>query len=243
MGCLGEMNTDNLEKVILKLPKWLQDKFREHLKMLELQRRIMPTFKDVAEFLNDRADLANHLFFTCPSTEVKSFKRYEDRDKLNLHQLTNLTTGSTRGESSLERIKDVKPSNCPLCTQCHPLYRCEVFKSKPVAERRELVYRKGICFNCVNFTKHLPKSCKSPIGCKVPRCGKSHHTLLHQPSSTRGNADHQTNNTEITDIPAITSPLPSVQGAPSSTCATANVAESSEIFLQIIPLRIIGNDG
>ena len=118
-----------------------------------------------------------------------------------------------------------------------------MFKSKSVPERRELVYRKGICFNCINSTRHLSKSCKSPIRCKVPGCGKSHHTLLHQPSSTRGNADHQTNNTEITDIPAIATPLPSVQGAPSSTCATATVAESSEIFLQIIPLRIIDNDG
>ena len=33
MGCLGEMNTDSLEKVVLRLPKWLQDKFREHLKV------------------------------------------------------------------------------------------------------------------------------------------------------------------------------------------------------------------
>ena len=89
----------------------------------------------------------------------------------------------------------------------------------------------------------MSKSCKSPIRCKVPGCGKSHHTLLHQPSSTRGNADHQTKNTEITDISAITTPLPSVQGAPSSTWDTATVAESSEIFLQIIPLRITGNDG
>ena len=126
MGYLEEMNTDNLEKVILKLPKWLQDKFREHLKRLERQGRIMPTFKDVVERLNDRADLANHPFFTSPSTEVKSFKRNEDRDKLNLHHLTNLTKGSTKEDSSLERIKDAKSSNCPLCTQCHPLYRCEV---------------------------------------------------------------------------------------------------------------------
>ena len=129
MSCLGERNTDNLEKVILKLPKWLEDKFREYLKRLERQGRIMPTFKDVVEFLNDRADLADHPFFIRPSTEAKFFKRNEDRDKLNLRHLTNLTTGSTKEDSSLERIKDSKPSNCPLCTQCHPLYRCEVFKS------------------------------------------------------------------------------------------------------------------
>lgn len=34
MNCLGEMNTDNLEKMILRLPKWAQAKFREHLKKL-----------------------------------------------------------------------------------------------------------------------------------------------------------------------------------------------------------------
>ena len=34
MDCLGEMNTANLEKIILRLPKWAQTKFREHLKNL-----------------------------------------------------------------------------------------------------------------------------------------------------------------------------------------------------------------
>ena len=119
MGCLGEMNTGNLEKVILKLPKWLQDKFREHLKRLEHQGRIMPTFKEVVEFLNDRADLANHPFFTSPSSAMK----------MNLRHQTNLTTSSTKEDSRLEKIKDAKSRNCPLCTQCHPLYCCEVIKS------------------------------------------------------------------------------------------------------------------
>ena len=39
MDCLGEMNTDNLEKMILRLPKWAQTKFREYLKNLERQGR------------------------------------------------------------------------------------------------------------------------------------------------------------------------------------------------------------
>ena len=102
--------------------------------------------------------------------------RNEDRDKLNLRHLMNLTTSSTKEDSSLESSL-ARYSNCPLCTQCHPLYRSEVFESNPVAERRELVYRKGICFNRINCTKHLSKSCKSPIQCKVPGCGKSCHTL------------------------------------------------------------------
>ena len=84
------MNTDNVEKVMLKLPKWLQDKFREHLKRLRRQGAIMPTIKKVVEFLNDRAGLANHPFFTSTLTEVKSFKRNEDRYKLDLRHLGSL---------------------------------------------------------------------------------------------------------------------------------------------------------
>lgn len=62
MEYLGEMNTDNLEKINFRLPKWAQTKFGEHLKNLERQGRVMPTFKDVVNFLNDRADVANHPF-------------------------------------------------------------------------------------------------------------------------------------------------------------------------------------
>ena len=53
---------------MLKLPKWLQDKFREHLKRLQRQGTIMPPFKEDVELLNDRAGLANHAFFTSTST-------------------------------------------------------------------------------------------------------------------------------------------------------------------------------
>ena len=221
MNCLGEMNTDHLEKVILRLPKWLQDKFREHLKKLQRQGRIIPTFKDIVEFLNDRADLANHPFFTT-SSEVKPHKRIEDRDKPHLRHLTTLTTSTSREASRLAINKDAKASNCPLCVQCHPLYRCGVFKSKPVEERRSLVNRKRICFNCINSTEHTASSCKSPMRCRVPGCGRSHHTLLHLSGPSRENADHHTNNTEVTVIPTMPSDLLGDQDAPSSTCATAS---------------------
>ena len=45
MNFLGEMNTDNLEKMILRSPKWAQAKFREHLKKLEHQGQIMPSLE------------------------------------------------------------------------------------------------------------------------------------------------------------------------------------------------------
>ena len=39
MGYLSEMNVDNLEKVIARLPKWMQSKFAEHLKNSSVRDR------------------------------------------------------------------------------------------------------------------------------------------------------------------------------------------------------------
>ncbi|XP_068675583.1 uncharacterized protein [Montipora foliosa] len=49
MGYLSEMNADNLEKVITRLPRWMQAKFAEHLKSLERKGQLMPSFRDVVE--------------------------------------------------------------------------------------------------------------------------------------------------------------------------------------------------
>jgi len=53
MGYLNEMNADNLEIVIKRLPKWMQAKFPERLKRLKSEGHAMPTFKDVVDFLKE----------------------------------------------------------------------------------------------------------------------------------------------------------------------------------------------
>ena len=72
MDCLGEMNTDNLKKMILSLPKLAQAKIRKHLKNLESQGYVMPTFQDVVDFLNGRANVANHPLCLSPVSEMKT---------------------------------------------------------------------------------------------------------------------------------------------------------------------------
>ena len=42
LDCLAEMNVDNLEKMISRLPKWMQSKFAEHLRKNEQGGRVMP---------------------------------------------------------------------------------------------------------------------------------------------------------------------------------------------------------
>ena len=141
MGCLSEMNTDNLEKMILRLPKWAQTKFREYLKNLERQGRVMPTFKDVVNFLNDRADVANHPFFSNPVSGAKT-----PNSKTPAPKFTSLATeGATDQTENVNAAKrDKKTGKCPMCTRSHPLYRCETFNSNLLTKDTSL--SRGIAF-------------------------------------------------------------------------------------------------
>ena len=244
MDCLGEMNTDNLEKMILRLPKWAQTKFCEHLKNLERQQgHVMPTFKDVVNFLNDRADVANHPFFSNPVSEMKTMN-----SKTTALKFTSLATeGATDQIENGNAVKHAKKTGkCLMCTRSNPLYRCETFKSKPVNERHEFIKRSRICFNCNNSVEHSSRSCKSSVHCQKPECGKRHHTLLHFASfNPERNDVHQANHIEnaaIHDVP-VARPLQADLPVPLSGCATATMVRPSEILLQIVPLKIIGNNG
>ena len=236
MNCLTEMNASNLEKVILRLPRWLQDRFREHFVKLQKQGIIMPTFLDVVKFLNDRAEVANHPFFTQNSYETRLPWRPEDRSKLHVHHVTTLTTNVSGADVKPNTSKAMRIIKCMRCSQSHPLYRCDAFKSKSVEQRREFVFKKNICFNCVNSRDHLAKSCTSTNRCKVPGCGKPHHSLLHQSSLS---LDHQSHLTESTSTHAI----PTSSLSDPTVSVNTSVAESPEIFLQIIPLKVTGKNG
>ena len=157
MGYLNEMNADNLEKVIRRLPKWMQGKFAERLKRRESEGHMMPTFKDVVDFLKERAFVLNHPFFSRGSGENVSpkvkFRIKPPQVNPKVPVYVNMT--SVRGEY------------CPMCRQAHRLYQCETFKSKSPKERNDFVKQHKICFNCISSSLHNSKKCKSLIRCKV----------------------------------------------------------------------------
>ena len=133
-----------------------------------------------------------------------------------------------------------------MCSRSHPLYRCETFKSKPVDERHEFIKRNRICFNCINSVEHSSRSCKSSVRCQKPECGKRHHTLLHFSSSNpKRNSAHQANHIENTAIRDVPVARPSQDDPPAtlSGCATTTMARPLEVLLQIVPLKVIGNNG
>ena len=164
----------------------------------------MPNFKDVVDFLKERAFVLGHPFFTKSGTP-KGFAY-------------SLTT--TNSES------------CPMCRQRHPLYRCEVFKSKSPRERNDFVKQKKICFNCISSTKHNSKKCKSLIRCRVQGCGKTNHTLLHFTEPREGKKKQKRDNPNSEEVNQGLKP----DHGTTSMCSTVAAVNSCEVLLQVIPV-------
>ena len=210
IGYLSEMKIDNLEKVIARLPRWMQSKIAEHLKNLERKGQTMPNFKDIVDFLKERAFVLSHPFFT--------------------------KSGTPKGFTY--SVTATNPESCAMCHQHHPLYRCEVFKSKSPRERNDFVKQKKICFNCINSTKHNSKKCKSLIRCRAEGCGKSHDTLLHFTEPRHG-GNQRRDDPNGEDVNQGLRP----NQATISMCSTVAAVGSCEVLLQVIPVRVVSKSG
>ena len=222
MDSLAEMNADNLEKMILRLPRWAQGKFAEYLKKIERDGATMPTFRNIVEFLKDRADVANHPFFSKNADGNREEKVLGGNQRRSIVKRTILSTRSNN--------RDDVPKE-QLCNSPHPLYRCEVLRLKSPEERGEFVKRNRICFNCINSKDHTSRACNSSTRCKSPGCGKPHHTLLHLVSPPKENKSK-------CDVGTMTLPNDEVKSN-----HNLNSKQRNEVLLQVVPLRVINKVG
>lgn len=70
---------------------------------------------------------------------------------------------------------DGRASKCPVCQGPHKIYACEQFVQMSILERKNVVLKNKLCFNCLNFG-HQVVSCKYS---SCPKCGKKHNSKLH----------------------------------------------------------------
>lgn len=95
----------------------------------------------------------------------------------------------TKSQSSVKSFLTTSDASsqqsCPFCTgQSHRLCDCLEFKKMNVSGRRDYIKKSNRCFNCLS-DKHAVFQCRNRTRCLAGRCGKKHHTLLHnevQPS-------------------------------------------------------------
>lgn len=67
---------------------------------------------------------------------------------------------------------------CALCAAGHYVSFCPKYQSKTPDQRREIIYEKNLCFNCLG--PHLVKACRNSKRCRL--CQQQHHTSLHASS-------------------------------------------------------------
>ena len=84
--------------------------------------------------------------------------------------------------SEKQTKRDLQASvQCPACEATdHRIWRCQRFSQDSLNDRKTLVKKKRLCFNCLGIG-HGVKNCTSKARCRV--CARMHHSLLH-PLST-----------------------------------------------------------
>lgn len=105
-----------------------------------------------------------------------------------------------QGKASNNETSDL--SFCVFCKLKHKTTRCPTYNSKTVPQRRDLIIKHRLCFNCLK--PHRSIVCKSTNRCL--KCARKHHTTIHdnrsQDKSTTATVtktDTPTASTSVTD--------------------------------------------
>ncbi|XP_038122496.1 uncharacterized protein LOC119771145 [Culex quinquefasciatus] len=122
-----------------------------------------PKFDELLSFLKKRCEVLE----TCSAFSKKVVldgKKEATKQVISDKKLKALHTTATN-------------QKCAKCSKEHNMYQCEEFRRLSVQERRELVQKVRLCFNCLR-PAHCAKSCTSKSSCHTPECKQRHHTLL-----------------------------------------------------------------
>ncbi|UYV67499.1 hypothetical protein LAZ67_5000940 [Cordylochernes scorpioides] len=147
---------DSLSEVIFV--KIIQDKLdKTTRKQWELQNnpRVVPSIKDLMEFLEIHA---------------KSLQNLPNKD-------SNVEKHSMKKELQKVNVYNSYMIKCLKCEGAHALSSCNLFFKLPESERVNFVSSAKLCFRCLK-PNHLAKNCYCKNICQI--CKKRHHTFIHQ---------------------------------------------------------------
>ena len=91
----------------------------------------------------------------------------------------------------IKQGKGGSKQKCSCCGQEHYNGRCKEFITATPAQRRELVLKARLCFNCL-IPNHSAEACQSLNRCYV--CKEKHHSKLHQDRTLLGQTESATGN-------------------------------------------------
>uniref|UniRef100_A0ABD2WZ54 CCHC-type domain-containing protein n=1 Tax=Trichogramma kaykai TaxID=54128 RepID=A0ABD2WZ54_9HYME len=178
--------------------------------------RRLPSFADLNVFLNGRCRMA----VACSSTSASGVR------------LSGQAGGDRPARSFVTRQV---AASCPQCNGDHYVGHCSSFTSLEPKERKSVVLRLHLCFNCLR-PGHSARVCPSKSTCQL--CNATHHTLLHE-----GGAKHSASAND-SDPPAKTPRLTlvtwGVNSTPDPSSRSVNNVSALPLLLPTALVRISG---
>ena len=191
-GLLNAASTS--EEIFSRFSKRFQEKFAE----LALRRNNdmdMVPFSLLVEFVDQALRLASlrlgRLMSSSRGTAslATGLKKIAPRNKpIRMHTVqSHVQNSSTDGQLVMpfHRVATRERHSCAACdSPNHPAWRCDTFSQLPWTQRKALVRRKCLCFNCLGEGHQINK-CPSKARCKI--CHQDHHSLLYSTAVTAQN--------------------------------------------------------
>ena len=217
----GDLNsTENLRRVVLKLPNELKRDWGRRVIELEPRRANM---QDFDYWLGQQVRIVG-------SVPVRSF---EPRRPPRRGEQRSFTTRAPSGPAALTTAPKVtfkteptgpeeSESQCS-CGGRHELTKCPAFLTRTPAERAKFVGESGRCFMCLKHG-HRSRQCATEERCGEDGCHGKHHRALHGSGRVF--------------------PRSEAAGGASSrrTVAVTTPQEDETTLLQIVPVRVHGSD-
>ncbi|KAI5717607.1 hypothetical protein M8J77_008525 [Diaphorina citri] len=180
------------------------------------ERAEFPKFKDLLKFVEKQCSISDLVMSStvkaspsvhpsrAPAMNQKTFQFGQTKTYMSTvdspHSGDTLTASgdisapSISSDHVLSGRVDGNPSkSCSLCSQSHYISKCPAFLRMNTEQRIETIKSHRRCFNCLG--NHHKSACRSKSRCQ--QCKRSHHTLIHQPSSD----NPQTNSTNRDKAP------------------------------------------
>ena len=166
----ADVNTsDNLRKIIMRLPDYLIQKWKGVVVELEIRdKKRSPTVNDISTFLRKQVKVEFDPDFGDVTTRSPKYdtRKADGKDRSGIHAAQ-------------------KTLKCFVCDGDHKVVECPTVADSTVSQRLDLMKNARLCFSCLN-KGHMSKECRSKKRCEKDGCTRMHHQLLHEETETMG---------------------------------------------------------
>ena len=191
------------------------------------------TLSMLISFISSRADLLETLEVnqskssTNTNNKQKSFIISDTKEGKNSNLQNNLEIKKSNSNNLQKKLK------CPLCSNDHLLYTCNLFRELPTESRIKKAKELHVCLNCLR-SSHITKKCRM-AGCKY--CKSRHNTLLHVEPTEQLHQDPMPSASNSVALPIDTSNSVVLSADTVHHTSTPNVLLSTAI------VKVVGNSG